>query len=323
MKTKTITACLGFLFTCAAHAQSPEENYPTRAVTLVVPTAAGGSNSIIARLIAQKLQSQLGQGIIVENKPGANSAIGAQYVAKAKPDGYTLLLTGAATFTTNPILYPNLGYKPQDFDYVAITGKTPLVLITNTETGFKSVSDVIAAARKSPGMLAYASFGSGSTAHLAGESFSRKANISLIHTAYKGSTPGLADLMGNQIPLSFDTLPAALPLIKAKKIVALAVTTESPFAQLPNVPTIASTGLGEFNFAAWFVLAAPKGTPVAVLKRIEEATKAAMGSADLQQSLLLNGIENTFMDGAAVNSLMNKEMEHNKVIIRQANIKPE
>ncbi|SOE49297.1 Bug family tripartite tricarboxylate transporter substrate binding protein [Orrella dioscoreae] len=311
------------LLCCALSVQAQEASYPARPITLVVPAAAGGSNSVIARLIAEKLQGRLGQSVIVDNKPGANTSIGTAFVARSKPDGYTLLISGASTFNVNPLLYRSLPYKAQDFEYVAYTGQMPLVLMTNPKTGFSTLSDVVAEAKSKPGILAYASFGNGSMPHLAGEALAYQAGISLVHVPYKGSAPGMSDLIGNQIPLSFDTLTAALPMIKGNKVVPLAVTSSQPSAQLPGTPTVESAGFADYDFYTWFAIAAPKGTPDAIVKRLGKEVEAVMALPEIKQALLANGIEDVYMKGEAVLPLIEAQQARLKNVIERANIKIE
>jgi len=249
----------------------------------VVPYAAGGPVDLSARLIAPKLQSALGQPVVVENKPGAGGNIGADFVAKSEADGYTLVMGAIATHAINPALYKNLPYDPiRDFRHVALLVQVPNVLVVSNDLPARSVAELIALAKRQPGKLDFASGSTGSTGHLAGELFKQLTGTDMVHVPYKGSAPAVADLLAGRVALMFDNLASALPNIQAGKVRALAVTTLRRSTFLPDLPTLDESGLKGFDLTTWWGLMAPAKTPQAVVDRLAmEATKA-LADSDLQ-----------------------------------------
>jgi tripartite-type tricarboxylate transporter receptor subunit TctC len=276
------------------------EEFPARTVTLISPYQAGGTNDIIARLLAQKLSERWGASVIVENRPGANGGIGIAAVAHAAADGHTLLAVASSALTINPLFYKSLPYDvARDLAPITRTGVVPNVLVVNPSVGAGSVQELIALARAQPGRLSYASQGIGSNGQVNGELFKQRAGIDLLHVPYKGSAPAVQDLLGGRVQLMFDNLPTVLPLIRAGDLRALAVTTAARIPQLPNVPTIAESGFPGFETSAWFALLAPKQTPDAVRAKLEEAAIAALTAADTREQLAAAGID-VAADGSAV-----------------------
>lgn len=303
----------------AVQAQS---TWPTQPITMVVPFPPGGSTDVIARLFAVKLGERLKQPVVIENKPGANTGIGAQAVARAKPDGYTVMITGAPTFTSNSLLYANLGYDPiGSYDYIAIAGSAPFVILTNTQTGLASVSDIVRESAKQP--LNFGSFGTASTPHLAGESLAQRSGAKLVHIPYRGSAPAMTDLIGNQIPLSIDTLVAALPQIRGGKVKAVALTSAEPSTLLPGVPTVASSDarLTGYDFQTWYGIAAPKGTPKPVRERLTREVQDMMAEADTQVKMRELGFDPSFAGADAFKARVEQELKRNGAVIKEANIK--
>ena len=249
----------------------------------MVPYAAGGPVDLSARLIAPKLQSALGQPVVVENKPGAGGNIGADFVAKSEADGYTLVMGAIATHAINPALYKNLPYDPiRDFRHVALLVQVPNVLVVSNDLPARSVAELIALAKRQPGKLDFASGSTGSTGHLAGELFKQLTGTDMVHVPYKGSAPAVADLLAGRVALMFDNLASALPNIQAGKVRALAVTTLRRSTFLPDLPTLDESGLKGFDLTTWWGLMAPAKTPQAVVDRLAmEATKA-LADSDLQ-----------------------------------------
>jgi tripartite-type tricarboxylate transporter receptor subunit TctC len=229
-----------------------------------------------ARLIAPRLQQALGQPVIVENKPGAGGNIGADFVAKSAPDGYTLVMGAIATHAINPALYPRLPYDPvRDFRHVALLIQVPNVLVVNADLPVKSVRELIAYAKERPGKLDFASGSTGSTGHLAGELFKQLTGTYMVHIPYKGSAPAVSDLLAGRVQLMFDNLASALPNIQAGKVRALAVTTLKRSSFMPELPTLDESGLKGFDMTTWWGLMAPAKTPEPVIQRIAaESTKA-------------------------------------------------
>jgi tripartite-type tricarboxylate transporter receptor subunit TctC len=278
------------LWTAAAAACA--QAWPTKPIRLIAPYAAGGPIDISARLIAPKLQEALGQPVIVENRPGAGGNIGADFVAKSAPDGYTLVIGAIATHAINPWLFANLPYDPlRDFRHVALIVQVPNVLVVNNELPVKSVGDLIALAKDRPGKLDFASGSTGSTGHLAGEMFKLMTGTYMVHIPYKGAAPAVADLMAGRVHLIFDNLASALPNVKAGKVRALAVTTRQRSGFLPELPTLDEAGLKGFDMTTWWGVMAPGKTPQAVVERLNAEVFRALESPDVRQRLRAMGSE--------------------------------
>jgi tripartite-type tricarboxylate transporter receptor subunit TctC len=245
------------------------QTYPTKPIRIVVPFPAGGTTDVLARAAAQKLTETLGQSAVVDNRPGAGGNIGAELVAKAPPDGYTLLMGTVGTHAINPSLYPKMPYDHvRDFAPVILVASVPNVLVINPSLPVNSAQELIAYAKTNPGKLNFASSGNGTSIHLSAELFKAMAGVQITHVPYKGSAPALQDLVGGQVQLMFDNLPSSLALIKAGKLKALAVTSKERAAALPDVPTIAESGLPGFEASSWFGLLAPAGTPQPVIAKV-------------------------------------------------------
>ena len=260
-----VVALIASCFVMPAGAQG----WPSRPLTLVVPYVAGGTNDLIARVVAPRLAAALGQSVIVLNKPGAGGNIGAQAVARAPADGHSLLVASSAILAISKWVYRNPGYDPdRDVAPIVLAGKVTNVLLVNPSVPARSVRDLVRYARNQPRDLAYASMGTGTTGHLSGEMLQMLAGIELQHIPYKGSAQALRDLLGGYVDMMFDNLPTALPLVRSGRLRALAVTTaqRSPF--LPDVPTLAEAGVRGFEAYAWFGFVAPAATPPAVLDRL-------------------------------------------------------
>jgi len=244
----------------------------------VVPYAAGGPVDLSARLIAASLQQALAQPVVVENKPGAGGNIGADFVAKSAPDGYTLVMGAIATHAINPALYPKFPYDPvRDFRHIALLVQVPNVLVVSNDLPARSVADLIRLAKAQPGRLDFASGSTGSTGHLAGELFKQLTGTYMVHIPYKGSAPAVADLIAGRVQLMFDNLASALPQIQAGKARALAVTTAHRSSFVPELPTLEEAGVRPFDLTTWWGLMAPAGTPQPIVDRLAaEASKALL-----------------------------------------------
>ena len=274
----------------AAQAQSAA-NFPNRTVKIVVPFAPGGSTDALARLLAQRLTASWGQTVIVENKPGAGATLGADYVAKSTPDGYTVLM-GAAHHTIAQNVYKNLPYHfGRDFAAVSMVAMIPNVVVVNAKVPVNNIQDLIALAKKEPGKLNYGSAGAGTAHHLLGESFNLKAGTQLVHIPYKGSSPAVADLVSGQVQVMFDTVSSALPQINAGKTKALAVTTAKRSSALPNVPTLSETVLPGFDFGTWFGILAPAATPTDVITKMSNEIIKIVHMPEVRKQLLEMGSE--------------------------------
>lgn len=268
------------------------ETYPARPIRLVVPFPPGGPTDVLARIVATRLAEKLGQGVVVDNKPGASGMIGADMVAKAAPDGYTLL-ANASIHVINPSLYAKPRYDAiADFAPIGNLADVPLVLVVNPQVPARSVQELIALAKSAKPPLSFASSGNATAQHLSGEAF--KATIgadSMQHIPYKGSSPALTDLVGGQVQLMFDSLPSSQPFIKSGSLRALAVTTSRRSSALPQIPTLAESGLPGFNFSTWYGMWAPAATPPAIVQRISREIAAIVRQPEVRQQFLALGAE--------------------------------
>jgi tripartite-type tricarboxylate transporter receptor subunit TctC len=320
---RTIRA-LAVILALAAGAGVHAEEFPTRSVTIVSPYQAGGTSDIIARILAQKLGEHWGQAVIVENRPGANGGIGVTAVAHAAADGHTLLAVASSALTINPLFYSQLTYDV-DRDLVPITrtGVVANVLVINPSVAADSVRSLIALAKAKPGQLSYASQGNGSNGQVTGELFKQRAGIDVLHIPYKGSAPAVQDLLTGQVQIMFDNLPSVLPLIRAGQLRALAVTTSERDPHLPDLPTIAESGLPGFDTSAWFALLAPKTTPEPVRAEIERSATAALNAPDTRERLRAAGIEVAADGSAALQKRISDETQMWRGVISKAGIKAE
>jgi tripartite-type tricarboxylate transporter receptor subunit TctC len=262
------------------------EEYPTRPIRLVVPFTPAGATDILARIIGQNLSQAWGQQVVVDNRPGAAGNIGTELVAKAPPDGYTLLMCTVSTHGINPSLYKKIPYDAvKDFAPVSLVALVPNVLEVNPAVEAKTVAELIALAKKNPGKLNFASSGSGTSVHMSAELFKLLAGLDIVHVPYKGSAPALTDLLGGQVDLMFDNLPASLSHIKAGKLRPLAVTSAHRSPALPEVPTMAEAGIEGYEATAWFGVLAPAGTPRPIVEKlaaeIAKGLKTPAGKAAL------------------------------------------
>ncbi len=299
---KRILNYMSCLFTLAAAglaAQPAQAAYPDRPIKLVVPFPAGGTTDSVARFIAQELSNKLSQQVVVDYKAGAATIIGAEYTAKAEPDGYTLMLGTATTFAVNPILYPDLSYDPiKSFTPIGIVGTTSLVLLANQKEPANDLKTLLDDIRKAPAQYSYGSHGNGSTVHFAAEMLWSAAKVNVVHIPFKGASPALTNLMGGQIPISFDAVPAAATALKSGRVKAIAVTGPERASAMPGVPTVAESGFPGFAMQSWFALVAPKGLPTEVQATLESALKSAMSEKSLMEKLANAGLEPKFESSA-------------------------
>ena len=288
---KKILGVGAFLFSLCLSGTVFAQTYPSKSISLVVPQAAGGTNDIVARLIAPAFGEAIGASVIVENKPGAGGNIGTQGVARSPKDGYTLLLTINSAQAINPALYKNPGFDPiNDFIPVFYIGATPYVLVSPPGSPYKTLAEVVAAAKKKPGELSYASAGNGTISHLLGAMLNTSAGIDMQHIPYKGVAPAINDVLGGQVPLAFASLPSALNYIKAGKLQAIAISSAKRSSAAPEIPTIAETYpdcVGE----VWVALFAPVGTPAAVVKKIQAAMDKVMATPEVREKLAAQGLD--------------------------------
>jgi tripartite-type tricarboxylate transporter receptor subunit TctC len=268
-----------------------EDAYPSRFIKLVVPFSPGALTGTFAQILGEGLTERMGRPVVIDYRPGATGNIGSEYVAKSPPDGYTLLLTTSATFTINPSVYAKMLFDPiKDFDHIATGVAYGTILVVPPSSPFKSVDDIIAYGKANPGKLTHGSAGTGSSAHLAGELFASRAGFQLLHVPYKGGPPARIDLLAGRISLMF-TDPSAVPLIQQGALRALAVSSAHRSPALPDVPTLAEAGLKDFSVETWFGIAAPAGTPKAILRKLNSEITTVLTRTETRQKLLLLGAE--------------------------------
>ncbi|MBK6612896.1 tripartite tricarboxylate transporter substrate binding protein [Ottowia sp.] len=283
--TRRAATLLAALLPLIGSAQAQE--WPTaKPITYVVPFTAGGSTDIVGRTIAHKLQESLKQSVVVENKPGQAGGIGAAYVAKATPDGYTLFGGTISTHAINASLYKKLTYDPmKDFEPITLVARLPNVLIVNAQLGVNSVQELIALIKKDPDKRTFASSGAGTSTHLAGEMLSDLIGVKLTHVPYKGTPPAMTDVAAGLVPFMFDQLTAALPLVKSGRLKLLAVTTGQRIALAPELPTMIESGIPGFEMSSWQAIYAPKGTPKPIVQRLNAEIVKALQQPDVKAKL--------------------------------------
>lgn len=275
-----------------AFAQAPAGAFPSRPVRIVVPYTPGGSNDVIARLVGQRLQEMWPHPVVVENKPGAAGNIGANEVAKATPDGHTLLLTNINIVSMNPGLIERMPFDPQkDFAPISLLGTTSLALVVHPAVPAQNVQQLIALARRDPGKLSYASSGNGSPQHMSAEMFKAMTGTSLLHVPYRGAAPAIADLLAGQVQVSVGVVNQLIPHIRSGKLRALGVTSRKRLSNLPEVPTLDEAGVPGYESEIWLGLAAPAGTPPATIDFINQALRRVMAMPDIIEKLAAQGID--------------------------------
>ncbi|MDQ6880552.1 MAG: tripartite tricarboxylate transporter substrate binding protein [Pseudomonadota bacterium] len=263
-----------------------QEAWPSKPVTYIVPFTPGGSTDVIGRMLCQKLQESFGQPFVVDNKPGAAGAVGATYVAKARPDGYTLFGGTISTHAINASLYKNLGYDPvKDFEPVSLVAMLPNVLIVDPKLGVNSVAELTALLQKDPTKRSFASSGAGTSTHLAGEMFADLIGVPLAHIPYKGTPPAMIDVSSGQVPFMFDQMTAAIPLVQAGKLKLLAVTTGRRIALAPQLPTMMEAGVPNFEMSSWQAVYAPKGTPRPVVLKLNAEIRRILAMPEVKDKL--------------------------------------
>ncbi|HYD58512.1 MAG TPA: tripartite tricarboxylate transporter substrate binding protein [Burkholderiales bacterium] len=301
------------------------QEYPSRRIEIIVPYTAGGSSDFVARTIAQKISGPLKQPVVVENRPGGNAHIGTALVAKAAPDGYTLLLAGMTTHGSAPALYKKLSYDPiKDFAPISNAIDSPIAVVAHPSVPAGTLKELVAHAKANPGKLNYGSAGVGNTLHLAGEVFRSVTGADIVHVPYKGASQALGDLLGGRIQLMFDLPQTPLSNIQAGKLKALAVTGNERLSILPNVPTAAEAGFPEYRFATWIGLVAPAGTPAPVVQRLHKEIVAALAQPDVKEAFAQRGMVVAPSESPeAYARFIRGEIERLGKVIRGADIQPE
>lgn len=301
-----------------------QDAWPSKPVKLVVPFPPGGGTDLVARAMGQKLAERLQQPVLIDNKPGASTIIGTDAVAKAAADGYTLLLSGSTSYSVNPALRAKLPYDPvRDLAPIAIVARTPLVLVVNSSAPWHSVAELVAAAKARPKGIRYATFGSGSGPHLAGELLALAAGIQLQDVPYKGSSQGAVALIGGEIEIGIDTVASVAPHVRSGKLRALGIVGATRSSLLPEVPTLAELKLPEATFDAWYGFAAPARTPQPVIDRLVREVSATMADPALQAQLRAQGMEPVVIGAAGFRSQMENEISRYRALAHRAGIAPE
>ena len=323
MKTpvSVLRLLLGLIAACPLALQAQSTPYPTGSIRMVVAFPPGAANDFLARAIGQRLSDEWKQPVVVENRPGASGILGSDSVAKSPADGYTLLL-GSITQVILPSLYDKLPFDPiKDFTAVAMAAYGPLLVVTHPTLQVKNIAELIAYAKANPGKLSYGTAGNGTSVHVAVEMFKKMAGVSIVHVPYKGSAAAMTDLIGGQTHLMMDVIPSALPQVKAGKIRAIAVTGSKRVADLPDVPTVAESGLPGFDVAAWWGVMGPAGMPRAVVDKLNSTINRMLEGNDLRQSLAGRGLEAAPMSPADFDRVMRQDASRFGAVVKEAGIR--
>jgi len=320
LATIALTLSAPVLIPTAALSQS----YPSKPVRMIAPYPPGGSSDVLARIVAQKLTDVLGRQVVIENRPGAAGNLGHEIAAKTAPDGYTLLLTSAAALVTNQFLYKRLNFDPhKDFAPISLVATAAPVLVVHPSVPARTVREFIAVAKSKPGRLNFGSGGVGTTAHITGEVFQAATGVKMVHVPYKGGVLAVADLVAGQIDLSFSDMVPSVPHIKSGKLRALAVTSDQRSRTLPDVPTMTEGGVKATFPAQWWAIAAPRGTPPAIIDRINRAIAELMKSPDIQEKYASMGIFTAHTTPERVTELQQTGTKHMAQVVKAAGIQPE
>ena len=317
-KRTLMRATAGALLLLAAPL-SMAQAWPARPVRLVVPFPPGGLIDNMARLVGNRLVQELGQPVVIDNKPGAGGNVGAAEVARAPADGYTLLMASPA-LTISPAVYKNLPYQPSQLAPVALLGRVPNVLLVNPASGIGKVQDLVGRAKAKPGQLNYASNGNGTSLHLSAELFKRRSETFITHVPYRGAAAAITALLSGEVDMMFDNLPSAIGQIQAGKLRALAVTTAQRSIALPDVPTLAEAGMEGFNVSAWFGVAAPAGLPAPVATRLADALQKVVQQPEVAVAMQRQGADPAFMDAASAAAVLNTDAAQWKQVAAFAKI---
>jgi tripartite-type tricarboxylate transporter receptor subunit TctC len=304
-----------------AVAQAPAANYPTRPIRMIVPSAPGGPADIVARTVGQGYSEALGQQLVIDNRSGAGGIIGAELVARATPDGYTLMISHSGPLAIEPLMHAKPSYDPvKDFAPVSLVAATPYLLLVHPGVPAKSVQELVVLGKSRPGKLNFASGGPGTGIHMAAELFGMAAGIKIVHVPYKGAGPGMTALLGGEVEMMFNGLPAALPHVKAGRLRALATGSAQRTSLLPDLPTIGEGGL-KFEAAGWYGLVAPAGTPRTVVTRLHAALAKAMNSTEMKARLASQGIEGIGSPPEPFASYLRGELAKWNEVIRAVGLK--
>ena len=317
-------SCLAAGALALAAAPGFAQGYPDRPIKLVVPFAPGGATDILGRLLATALGDKLGQPVIVDNRPGAGTAVAGGLVAKAPPDGYTLFLGASSTLAMNPVVRKSLPYDPQrSFTMLGLVADMGLVLVAHNDVPAATLQELLALSKAQPDKLSYGSYGTASSVHFAGEMLKTATGLRALHVPFNGSSPSLTALMGGQVPLAVDTVVATTPLIKAGKIKPIVALGAQRLALLPQVPTVAESGYPGFDMSTWFAFVAPAGLPAPVQKKLEQALADVMAVPEMQRKLVDIGLTPTWGPGSALRERVERELPLMRAVAARANIREE
>ncbi|ETF04418.1 ABC transporter substrate-binding protein [Advenella kashmirensis W13003] len=319
-RTALIGASLLAFGASTAHAQEAD-TYPNKPIKIVVPYSPGGFTDILARQMSQQLSQKLSQPVVVENKPGAGTIIGAETVARAKPDGYTLLMAVTTTLSSNPHLFSKLPYKVSDFKPIALTGLTPFVLVANPSVPANNVRELIELARKEPGKLSGATLGNGSSTHLVLSMLRGATGADILDVPYKGASPASTDLVAGHVDLFFDAITTSLPHIKEGRLKAIAMTSEKRSEAAPSIPTFREEGVPEMLAYSWYGLLAPAGTPDAITEKLNKVVNEALASPEIQEKFRTEGAESRPMSAKAFGDLIEEHSQIWGKVIKSLNIR--
>ena len=321
---QTLSICAISLTTLLSSPTVAQSNYPNKPINFIVPYGAGGGADSRSRQIAQKMSVILKQPIIVDNKPGAGGNIGTEFISRAAPDGYTIGMGNFAPMAVNKTLFANLRYDPEtDITPIVLVEKGPLVLVVNPNSPYKTVQDIVAAAKAKPGSITFSSGGIGGSHQLSAELFEQNAGIEMIHVPYKSGSAGLTDLMAGNVTMMFDQMYSAMPSIKADKLRPIAITSKKRSPLLPNVPSFSEVGYPKVEVLNWQGLIAPKGTPKAIIDKLNAAANEALKDPGLRELMLSQGNEIGGGSSAEFAALIKSESTKWSAVVKTANIKPE
>ncbi len=308
----------------AACAPAAAQQYPNQPIRVIVPFTPGGGTDFLSRTVAAKLSDSVKWNVVAENRPGAGGTIGITTAARAKPDGYEIVMGQVDNLAVAPSLYTKLAYDPvKDFEPIGIVGEAPLVVVANKNGPYKSLKDLIAAAKKAPGTINYGSPGAGTITHLAAELLQLQAGIKLVHVPYKGSGPAMADLLGGQVPIIFTSIPSAAPQIKAGSAIPLAVTSAKRSPAMPDVPTIAESGYPDFDVRVWYGLLAPAKTPKPIIQTLNTELNKILALKDVQDALAAQGATAMPTTPAQFSQTIAADYKKWRSVIQSANVKLE
>lgn len=321
---RAVFGIIAFVFLALMPGVSAAQGYPSKPVKMIVGFSPGGGTDILARIVGQKLSEAWGQPVVIENRPGASATIGADLVAKAPPDGYTLAMGQLTPNAIAPALMPKLAYDAaKDFVPIVLVGTSPNILVISTSVPAQNVTELAALAKSKPGKLTYASSGAGSLQHIAAEMFKSSAGVEIVHVPFKGSSQAVIDLIAGNVDMNFDSIPAVVQHVKSGKLRALAVTSAKRASGFPEVPTIAESGYPEYDLTSWWGLFAPAGTPPEIVAKIHRDTVAALQAADTRERFATLSVDPGGGTSREFADYVRREIAKYDAMVKRLNIKPD